>query len=205
MGQVDRASAGSGCIVGVVLAAGKATRLAGNKVTRPVAGQPMVERVVNAALGSRLTDTLVVVGHEADKVRQLLHGYPVRTIHNQGFLEGLSTSMQAGLRAAGRDCEAVMFILADQPFLTSALIDQLIDAFVTTGKAIVRPVVDGRPANPVIFGASLFPELLQETGDRGGRSVIRRHPDEVSLLAVDDARVCMDVDSLAEYEKVRNG
>jgi len=58
-------------VIGIVLAAGRATRMAGSKVVRPVRGQPMVERVVDAALESRLADTVVVVGHEADRVREV--------------------------------------------------------------------------------------------------------------------------------------
>ena len=69
----------------------------------------------------------------------------------------------------------------------------------------MRPEVDGRPGNPVLFSARLFPELLRETGDRGGRDVVRRHGGEVCLVAVDDPRACLDIDSLEDYERVRNG
>ena len=165
----------------------------------------MVERVVDAALESGLAGIVVVVGHEADRVRELLGGRPIRIVENPSFAEGLSTSVRAALRSIGPDYDAALFLLADQPFVTAALIDRLLESFTVTGKPIVRPGLDGRPGNPVLFSARLFPELLRETGDRGGRDVVRRHLDEVRLVPVDDPLVSLDIDSLEEYERVRNG
>jgi molybdenum cofactor cytidylyltransferase len=198
----DRSATRDPRVMGVVLAAGKATRMQGSKVMRPVGGRPMVERVVDAALASRLAGTVVVVGNDADAVRQILGDRAIRVVHNPSFAEGLSTSVHAALRAIGPDADAALFLLADQPFVTAALIDRLLEAFVATGKPVVRPQVEGSPGNPVLFAARLFPELLREMGDRGGRDVVRRHRDEVCFVAVDDPQICLDIDSLEEYERV---
>jgi molybdenum cofactor cytidylyltransferase len=201
----DDRSVPRGSVVGVVLAAGMATRMGGSKVERPVGGRPMVERVVDEALASRLDDVLVVVGHKADAVKGILRGRPVRIVENAAFAEGLSTSVHAALRHLGPDCGAALFLLADQPFVSAALIDRLLEEHAATGKPIVRPEVEGRPGNPVLFSARLFPELLRETGDRGGREVVVRHADEVHLVTVDDPRLCLDVDSPEDYERLREG
>jgi molybdenum cofactor cytidylyltransferase len=162
----------------------------------------MVARVVDAALESRLDRVLVVVGHEAAAVRAALRDRPVDIVDNPLFAAGLSTSVHAAIRAAGAKNDGGLFLLADQPFVTSALINRLLDAFAATGKSIVRPELEGQPANPVLFSAALFPEMLQETGDRGGRNVIRRHEDEICRVQILDSRLCVDIDSLQEYEKV---
>ena len=190
-------------VAGVVLAAGQATRMAGSKVVRPVRGRPMVARVVEAALGSRLDDVVVVVGHEAERVVAILRDQPIRIVENRDYANGMSTSVRAGLRAVGPRCDGAMFVLADQPFVSSALIDRLLEAFASTGKGIVRPRASGRPANPVLFSASLFPELVREEGDRGGREVVLRHQDEVCYVEIDDPMLCLDIDSLDDYERVR--
>jgi molybdenum cofactor cytidylyltransferase len=67
----------------------------------------------------------------------------------------------------------------------------------------VRPQASGRPGNPVLFSASLFPELIREEGDRGGRNVILRHQDDVCYVEIDDPMLCVDIDSLEEYERFR--
>ena len=196
---------GASRVAGVVLAAGLATRMAGSKVTRPVDGAPMVARVVDAALGSGLDEVVVVVGHEAEQVSAVLRDRPVRLVDNPHYAAGMSTSLRAGLHAVAPGSDAVLFLLADQPFVSSALIDRLLAAFAAGGKPIVRPWACGRPANPVLFAARLFPELLREEGDHGGRHVVERHPDDVHLVEVDDPRLCLDVDSLDDYESLTRG
>lgn len=186
-----------------MLAAGRATRMAGSKVVRPVGGRPMVARVVEAALGSRLADVVVVVGHEAEQVSAILRDQPIRIVDNPRHAAGMSTSLRAGLQALGPRCDGALFLLADQPFVGSALIDRLLEAFARSDKDIVRPQVDGRPGNPVLFSASLFPELMGEDGDRGGRQVILRHRDDVCLVEVDDPLLCLDIDTLDDYERFR--
>jgi molybdenum cofactor cytidylyltransferase len=190
-------------VAGIVLAAGRATRMGGSKVVRPVGDRAMVARVVDAALASQLVDTIVVVGNEADQVRDVLRGRSVHVVHNADFAQGQSTSLKAGLRAVEEQCDGALFLLADQPFVTSALIDSLIGAFARSKTAIVRPEVAGRPSNPVLMPARLFPELFEETGDRGGRRVIERHAGDVCLLSVPDRLLCIDVDSPEDYERVR--
>lgn len=207
-GLVQNAAAGDDVtrrdvrVAGVVLAAGRATRMAGSKVVRLVGGKPMVARVVEAVLGSRLVDPVVVVGHEAEQVCAILHDQPVRIVHNPRYAEGMSTSLRAGLGDVGPRHDGAMFVLADQPFVTSALIDRLLEAFATSGKPIVRPRLHGSQGNPVLFSHSLFPELMREQGDRGGRQVILRHQGDVCFVEVDDPMLCLDVDSLEEYERL---
>ena len=190
-------------VAGIVLAAGRATRMGGSKVALPLEGRAMVTRVVDAALGSQLAETVVVVGNDADTVCELLRDRPVRTVKNAEFARGMSTSMHAGLEAIGHECDAALFMLADQPFVTTALIDLLIEAFARSGQAIVRPEVSGRPANPVLMPARLFAELLEESGDRGGRRVIHRHAAELCLVPVHDPLLVTDVDSPEDYERAR--
>ena len=184
----------------VVLAAGRATRMGGQKLVLPVAGRPMIQGVVEAAAQSEAAETIVVVGCEVGQVRAVLADCPVRIVENAGYDLGMSTSLRAGLSAVRPDCEAVLFVLGDQPFVTPAMIDALIARFAEKGSQIVRPVVDGKPAHPVLMGSGLFPEILALEGDIGAREILARHPDEVDLLVWTDGRSALDVDTPQDYE-----
>lgn len=190
-------------VAAIVLAAGRATRMGEQKLLLPLAGRPVVRWAVDAALGSRAAETIVVVGHEAGRLAAVLEGLPVKVVVNSHHEEGMSTSLQAGLRATGAACDAAIFVLGDQPFVTSSLLDRLIERFAETGKAVVRPLVGDRPANPVLMGAELFPEVHEQHGDVGGREIVARHPGEVCLVEVDDPRVGTDIDSVEDYEAAR--
>jgi molybdenum cofactor cytidylyltransferase len=100
-------------------------------------------------------------------------------------------------------CEAALFLHADQPFVTPALLDGLIDQFLLTGKPIVRPLVCQRPANPVLMAAVLFPEIMEQHGDVGGREVVAKHRDEVAYVPVDDPGLLADIDVIEDYVAAR--
>jgi molybdenum cofactor cytidylyltransferase len=195
---------GRGTVAAVVLAAGRATRMGGGKLLLPIGGRPMVQRVVDAALASKVAQTVVVVGSQAEEVRRILEDRPVTIVENQDYADGMSSSLRAGLAAVDPGCGGVLILLGDQPFVGPALIDALVDRFAACGKAVVRPVADGRPGNPVLVGVALVPELLAEKGDVGGRRVVGRHADDVCLVTVDDPRELADIDSPQDYEKERD-
>lgn len=202
VGRVGREGA-EVSVTAVVLAAGRATRMGGQKLLLPLGERPMVQWTVDAALGSKATKTIVVVGHEAGLVAEALEDRPVTVVLNPDYAEGMSTSLQAGVRAAGETCDGVIFLPGDQPFVTSALLDRLIDRFAETRQGVVRPLLGDRPANPVLMSAALFPEILAQGGDVGGREIVERHPGEICLVPVDDPRLVADIDSTQDYEAAR--
>jgi molybdenum cofactor cytidylyltransferase len=192
------------CVPAVVLAAGRATRMGVQKLLLPLDGRPLVLWAVDAALASTASRTIVVVGHESTEVTAALGSRAVTVVPNPDYAQGMSSSLRVGILGAGTDCDAVVVLLGDQPFVTSALVDALIQRYAETGSAAVRPCVHGRPANPVLLSAALFPEVLAQRGDVGGREVLDRHAGDVSLLPVDDPLLLADVDGREDYEAVRS-
>lgn len=142
---------------------------------------------------------------------------------NTAYAQGMSTSLCKGIQilmnqdnpltkgAVGMglaptfpiiQCDGALILLGDQPLITPALLNQLIEMKYTTGKRIVAPFYNGKRGNPVLFDANLFPELLTITGDEGGRSVIEKHRAEVGMLDLDASQTCYDVDTWEAYQYV---
>ncbi len=186
----------------IVLAAGRAERMGRQKLLLPFRGRPLVRWAVEAALGSKAGETIVVVGSEADQVSAALDGLPIRLVRNVDYAQGMSTSLKAGVKAARDGRGAVLFILGDQPLVSSAVVDDLIGAFVREGKPIVRPLVKGRPAHPVLMSADLIPEILDEAGDLGGRFILERRAKDVGYVRMDDEPIDLNVDSREDYESL---
>jgi molybdenum cofactor cytidylyltransferase len=190
-------------IAAIVLAAGGSERMGQPKLLLPVGDQPMVRRVVRTVLTAGLHRVIVVVGSGADAVRRALAGLPIEIVENRDWSMGLSTSLRLGLRTLGPSDEAALVVLADQPGLTSELILALVRSFHASGAAIVAPSTGGRRGNPVLFGSGLFPELLAVEGDAGAREVIARHRSAMHLVEVDDAALLQDVDTMEDYDSLR--
>jgi molybdenum cofactor cytidylyltransferase len=184
----------------IVLAAGGSSRFGSPKQLLPWKGQTLLQHVVNTVLDSSVQQVVVVLGHQAGRMRELLGDRPGTMVINEEWEQGQSSSVGAGLEALAANFQACLFVLADQPNITSSLIDDLLTRYRRTLALVVAPVHRGQRGNPVLFDRELFPDLLDLKGDEGGRSIIERHRSQLELVEVADETVFLDIDSVSDYE-----
>jgi molybdenum cofactor cytidylyltransferase len=169
-------------IAGVVLAAGRSTRMGVNKLLLPFAGEHLVRRVVRVAIEGGLDPVLVVLGHDAAHVATALAGLSCRVVPNARHALGLNTSLDAGLAAVQPDVSAAMVLLADMPRVSAELVRALVRRRQDAGAAIVASRYGARAAPPVLYDRAVWGELRGGTGDGRGREVLARHADEVAFV-----------------------
>jgi len=190
------------------LAAGLSTRFGENKLLYNLDGVPVLSRVLNAALTSGFTRVTIVVGSSIVSSfvakTNLPSGIPIRQIVNPNPQEGMSSSMRIGISSVEKTSAGAAIILGDQPFITGAIINKLLEIFWTNPDKIVAPLIFGRRTNPVIFPSAFFKELLAVTGDVGGRSVLDRHPDKVVGLELGEVYDDADLDTPNDLIKIKN-
>jgi molybdenum cofactor cytidylyltransferase len=184
-------------VAAIILAAGQSRRMGGaNKMLAEIAGKPLARIAAEQALASRARPVIVVTGHERAAVEAALNGLPVERVHNPDFAHGLSTSLQAGLRALPADADAAIIGLADMPRVDAALLDQLIASFdPEKGALIVLPTIEGKRGNPVLWSRRFFGDLMAIEGDVGARHLIDRYPEAVAELPVANRAALIDVDT----------
>jgi molybdenum cofactor cytidylyltransferase len=182
-------------ISAILLAAGQATRFGRCKQLTPIEGQPLLGHVLDTLRRSRVDEILVVLGAYADEIRKQVDLGGARVVLNPDFAAGMSTSIQAGLRALESTAEAAMIVLADQPLVTSATLDTLIGEYRRRGGRVTLPTYNGLRGNPVIVDRALFPELMELRGDTGCRAIFGDHADSIVKVAVDDRGVVTDIDT----------
>lgn len=195
-------------IAALILAAGSSSRMrAGQqKLLLPLGGQPVLAHVLNAASESQARPIIAVLGHQAEQVRQALTTIDkhVSLVENPEYRQGMSGSLRVGLLSLAQQTsiDGAIILLGDQPLITASLINELIAASKAMDKRIVAPLYNGKRGNPVLFDASLFPELQTVTGDEGGRSVIERHKNEMATIEVQQSTAHYDVDTWEAYQQV---
>ena len=187
-------------IAGIVLAAGRSSRLGRPKQLLPVHGEPLIRHTLRRVQASALDKVILVIGHEADEVRVAVAGLPAECVFNPDAAAGQSTSVRAGLAALAPDVESAVFILGDQPGVDPKVIDTLIDAWRELRPAVVAPRYEDRIGNPILFDRRVFPELELLEGDTGARAVVRAYQDcgELHLVPIKGAAPS-DVDTEADY------
>lgn len=200
----------------VVLAAGMSTRMGRNKLLLTFRDKPLVVHAVDTLLASKAGEIIVVLGHESQKVWDQLEDYAgpvsnggqrrlVRLVKNPDYRDGLSTSVRTGVQAVSPEAEAIMIYLADQPLLEPGDVDRIIAAFATAkvnDKMIVVPFFKGERGNPVLLDASLRDSILGIVGDVGCKGVIKRYPEKVYAIEMENDHVVRDVDDVQAYERL---
>jgi molybdenum cofactor cytidylyltransferase len=190
-------------VAAIIPAAGLSSRMGRNKLLLNFRGKPLVRHAVETVLAAGTTEAYVVLGHEAEKVREVLADLPVRFVANEDYRLGLSSSVRAGVNAVPADFEAIIIYLADQPWIEPADLAQLIVAFETAqgmGKSIVVPFYSGTRGNPVILATKHREEILEISGDVGCKRVIQKQADQVLAIEMPNDHVVRDVDSPEDCE-----
>jgi molybdenum cofactor cytidylyltransferase len=183
-------------IAGILLAAGESTRMGSNKLLSPVSGKPMVRVTAEALLASSASPVLVVTGHERERVEAAFKGLDVRFIHNPAYATGLASSLKAGLAGVPGDADGVVVALGDMPLVAGRHVNRLIAAFnPAEQRTIIVPVHAGERGNPVLWGRDHFAEMLELEGDRGAKSLMDRHEDHITEIAMRSDAVLADFDT----------
>jgi molybdenum cofactor cytidylyltransferase len=193
-------------VQGIMLAAGLSTRLGRPKLTVNVAGIPVISRVTRAALDSQLSHVILVTGVSnsglLEAIGEMVLDSRLVVATNPHPELGMSSSVRTGMRMLEKDASGAMLILADQPFLTSSVIDRLLAGFDTDPDRIVVALIRGRRSNPVIFPVALFGELEEIHGDVGGRYVLRQHENIVVGIEMGDQYDDEDLDTTEDLQRI---
>jgi molybdenum cofactor cytidylyltransferase len=196
-------------VAGIILAAGLSSRFPGNKLLVTFSGETLVHRAARTALASRLERVVLVAGHQiADMIEALSDlrcDDRLCIVVNPVFQEGQSGSIRRGLAALEDSCQAALFMTADQPLLSSDIIDALLAHYEVCHLPVCHPTVAGERRNPIVFARSLFADLNALSGDQGGRSVVDAQGGRIAKLEFHDSRPFLDVDTIDDLRALDRG
>lgn len=186
-------------IAAIVLAAGESRRMGAHKMLLPFGRTTVIAHVVDRFLESAVGKVIVVVGHEAEKTAQALSGRKVLIVENPGYAAGMLSSVRCGLGAVPARCRGIMVGLGDQPSISAALIDSLIDAFSKHNKGIVVPSFNGKRGHPLLFSKRYRAEILAGYDDVGLRGLLHDHEEDILEMEATTPCVLSDMDYPEDY------
>ena len=195
-------------IVAVVLSAGESSRMGRPKALLPIDGQTFIERIVAALKQTRVGKIIVILGHNASELQPKISHLPVEILINTDYKLGQLSSLQLAVRhlQLDHDCDGMLVHLVDHPYLTPALVHEMIRRFYETKKRIIVPKFHGKRGHPVIFSRELFAELLSAPVDQGAKAVVNAHRADTLEVETEEAGIALDIDTPELYEQhVRRG
>ncbi|MBQ7321438.1 MAG: nucleotidyltransferase family protein [Clostridia bacterium] len=164
----------------IYLAAGQSRRYGSNKLLSLRDGKALYRyglEAIREAMGTREDCALTVVTCW-EEIMRALTAEGVRCVSCPDSHLGISHTIRAGIRACEPLAEEdhLCFCVADQPNLTAATVARLLNT--ATESPLTACLAAGEiSGNPTLFSATLAEELCALTGDRGGKAVMRRHPE----------------------------
>lgn len=193
-------------VAGILLLAGSSSRMGFPKPLLPFGDQTLLTLLLGRILKSDLAQVIVVLGPKAEaikkEIRKVKDSSKLSLIDNPDFTKGLSSSISAGLAHIDPQISGVMFLMGDQPLLTTEVINKLIREFKKSPAPIVVPLYGKVPGNPAIFRTLLIPKLKKVTGDTGGRELIKKYWGQVRTVVIRHQHIGWDVDTWEDYQRV---
>jgi molybdenum cofactor cytidylyltransferase len=189
----------SGHVSAVVLAAGMATRMGAVKQLLPFRGKTVLEQVLDTLRASEVQEIVVVLGFAADAIRARVPLHGINIVTNDAYREGMASSLRTGISAVDPAAAAALIVLADQPLVQTSTINRLIAG---RDSPIAIPVYNGMRGNPVLIGRSLFPEVLQLSGDTGCRALFSAHAERILRVPVEDPGILIDFDTKQDLNEI---
>ena len=180
------------------------------KALLPIDGERFIERIVSTLKSTKVGEIVVVLGHNAEEMRQKISDLPVKIVVNPEYEKGQLSSLVAAIReieswSSPSDVDGILVHLVDHPYISASLVNLMIDRFHETKKLIVVPRYHGHRGHPVIFSTVLFPDLLSTPLDQGAKSVVHAHQNDTLEIDTEDKGVTIDIDTPEEYKRFIEG
>ena len=187
----------------VLTAAGKSDRMGRPKPMLQWQGIPLIEYQIASLKQGGVDEIVVVLGHFADLLTPLLTRLEVRYVVNTEYEHGKTTSIKAGIAAVNPVATDLLLLAVDQP-RPAGVVAKIVRSHCSKKALITLPRFGGRGGHPVVFDASLRPELeIVSEEKQGVRDVIKAHTLEINLVQVYDPIIRLDINTVEEYEVAR--
>lgn len=187
---------------GVVPSAGASIRMGRPKGLLPVGGESFLKRTVGALRTGGCAPVLVVVAEGAHGLAGEAEAAGAQVLVNPDPGEGPITSLRLALSTLGDSVPGFAYLPVDHPMVRGDTVSRLLDEARAAGAPLTVPMYQGKRGHPAIFGAALFPELLDASLEGGARTVVHRHLRDALKLEVDDPGVLVDIDTPDAYRQV---
>ena len=189
----------------IILAGGASTRLGKPKQLLQYHGKTLLNHAVNEAVNAKADAVVVILGKNADLFQNEINKEKVRIVKNKDWEEGMASSVRLGLDTLltiKPYMDAVIFMVCDQPHISSSVLNDLITTQQKTTKQIVTCNYGDSIGPPALFHKKYFRELAKLKGDVGARNIIQQNMNDVATVLFPEGKI--DIDTEEDYEALKN-
>ena len=179
----------------IILAAGSSSRLGQPKQLVTFRQKTLLQRTVDAASSLDFVSRVIVLGAQRERIEEATNLGRFHVAYNQEWSEGIASSIRAGIRYSqvlNPNIAHLMFLLSDQPFVTTSLLRTLRERHAETSSGITASGYADNVGVPAILSQDFFAELLKMSGDQGAKKIINQHKPHVKVVNFDQGHFDID-------------
>ncbi|MGK0273049.1 MAG: molybdenum cofactor cytidylyltransferase [Cocleimonas sp.] len=190
-------------IVGVLLAAGQSTRFGSNKCLQKLSNGNEIALQSALNLSKQLDQVICIIPPNSQELKSLFERNGFQILENElSKKEGMSSSIKLAVEET-KEAQAWLFCLADMPNIKSTSYQSLISKL-DQKQTIVIPKFNQKRGNPVGLSNHYYQQIMLLEGDVGAKQIFKKNSSNIIFVEVDDEGVLQDIDTVADYNSLKN-
>lgn len=191
-------------IVAIILAAGISSRMGTQKALLQLGGETFLEKVVKAFITASVSDIKIVTGYERSSLEPLIARLPVQEIVNPKFLDGMYSSVQAGVASVQPDVAGFFIHPVDIPLISPQTIRILMKTPNFDSFHIVSPEFEGKTGHPPLIGRFFRDRILNTYPPTGLAGFLQNYKDAIITIQVKDSGIRMNMNTPGDYQLLQD-
>ncbi|TBN06341.1 nucleotidyltransferase family protein [Hyunsoonleella flava] len=187
-----------------ILAAGASKRMGSPKQLLKWGETTLLQHSIKTCKNTVAKEVFTVLGANHEVIASGIEDESLPLVFNKEWEQGLGKSIASAskfLLNSNKIFEGILIVLADQPFVTTSFLDEMMNQFNPNSKDIIATSYNSSKCGvPVLFDKAYFKELSDLSGDDGAKSILEKHITSVQVIAPDFENT--DIDTKEDYQHI---
>jgi molybdenum cofactor cytidylyltransferase len=192
-------------IAGVVLAAGRSSRMGAPKALLRLEGETFLGQAIRTLKGGGCREVVAVVPEGEGELARVARDGGARIVVNADPHSEPIDSLRAALASLDPAVEGVLVTPVDVPGVRTGTVRAILAGFADRLAPVVLPRYRGVRGHPTLFSRATFAALRDPRLEEGAREVVRSLGAAVREVEVSDPAVVRDVDTPEAYGRLADG
>ena len=185
----------------LILSAGLSTRMGKTKALLNWHGKKLIEFHIDVLNDLGIRNINLVLGHDKEKIIEVVNRKKIKIIINKNYLGGKSTSILEGINNIEKDTQNLLLISVDQP-RPAWFLKKIVTNHFEKKAIITAPIFEQKRGHPIILNEKIYNQILQINEYKNGlKDIFRQNNDLVNTVIMKNNWTHLDLNTKEIYQK----